>query len=197
VNLAAAHNKLRQAELLCSYLQQLPNEIAQDMRKARSDTVSHRLKLETFFSAAMGAANSSFYIQAKTGGPPFKLVLADWKMNALDQDGRTQFNRMLNLRGTDVHFGEIPAVVLPKMVPMAGNYDPYQQSHYNAVLFGPRPVTEHVNPDGTTVRAYAGLQGSAGLYIEVGGARLEAITVCVWFIHQLRSLVRAADAAAT
>jgi hypothetical protein len=113
VNLAAAHNKLRQAELLCSYLQQLPNEIAQDMRKARSDTGGHRLKLETFFSAAMGAANSSFYILAKTGGPPFKLVLADWKMNALDQDGRTQFNRMLNLRGTDVHFGEIPAVVSP------------------------------------------------------------------------------------
>lgn len=191
MNLAAAHNKLRQAELLCSYLQQLPNDIARDMRKARSDADGHRLQLEAFFSAAMGAAQSSFYIL--TYDPQLK-VFPRWKMTALDQDGRTRFHRLHKLRDDDVHYGVIPASVVSKMVPIEESYDPSHIVHHNAVLFGPRPVTEYVNPDGATARGY-GLLGTVGLYIEVGGATLEAITACVWFIQQLRSLLRAAEAA--
>jgi hypothetical protein len=67
-------------------------------------------------------------------------------------------------------------------------------SHCNAALFGPRPLTEHENPDGTTVRAPA-LQGTVGLYIETGGSRIEATTACTGFIVQLRSLLEATTAA--
>jgi len=64
----------------------------------------------------------------------------------------------------------------------------------NATLFGPQPMTEHQNPDGVTVRAPV-LQGTVGLYVEIGGSRIEATTACVGFIGQMRSLLQAAAAA--
>jgi hypothetical protein len=56
-------------------------------------------------------------------------------------------------------------------------------------------MSEHTNPDGTVVRAYGGLQGSVGLYVEFSGQRIEAVAACADFIAKVRSLVQAARAA--
>jgi hypothetical protein len=62
---------------------------------------------------------------------------------------------MMNLRDSDVHYGETDAESLPTMVEAEIN-EGFAQN-FNAAFFGPRPVTEHKNPDGTTVRSvYAG-----------------------------------------
>jgi len=66
----------------------------------------------------------------------------------------------------------------------------YQPAVYNAALFGPRPVIEQTNPDGTTVSGST-LRGTVGLYIEKDGRSIEAVTVCQEFISQLRSLLDA------
>jgi len=55
-------------------------------------------------------------------------------------------------------------------------------------------MAERKNPDGTTVRASA-LQGTVGLYIEIGGSTVEATTACADFIGQLRSLLQATEVA--
>jgi hypothetical protein len=191
MDLAAARNKLRQAELLCSHLRALPKELAADLRRAGGSR-DHRLELETFFSACIGAARSSFFIAWKKGGQQFKDVFSHWKCHTLDQESRARFNTMLHLRDRDVHFGELPAEVLPKMMEAEDNGSVYHA--YNAAFFGARPMTEHTNPDGATVRATS-LQGTVGLYIDVNGSRVEAITACVAFISQLRSLLQTADAA--
>lgn len=48
------------------------------------------------------------------------------------------------------------------------------------------PEAEYVNPDGSVSRA-AGLQGSAGLYIDVDGKQVEAADACARYLDQLRS----------
>lgn len=65
-------------------------------------------------------------------------------------------------------------------------------THYNAALLGPAPMTEHLNPDGSKVSGRA-LRGSIGLYIDIGGRKVEATTACAGFIEQLRSLLNAAE----
>ena len=152
----------------------------------------YRLALETYFSACLNAARSCFFILARTGGRQFKSVHSQWRNNCLDEQARARFNSMVNLRDRDVHFGETGAEALPKMMEVdRSEVNIYIQ--HNAALFGPQPMTEHQNPDGMTVRAPA-LQGTVGLYIEIGGSRIEATTACVGFIGQLRSLLQAAEA---
>ena len=114
IKLAAANSKLLQAELLCAHLRALPGEIALSMRR-RADG-DYRLPLEAFFSASLIAARSSFFVLARTGGPIFKDVCSQWRTTALDERGRARFNSMLALRDRDVHFGEMNADTLPKMM---------------------------------------------------------------------------------
>ena len=68
---------------------------------------------------------------------------------------------MAKLRDSDVHYGETDAEALPTMVEAEVNEGFTQRS--NAALFGPRPMTEHKNPDGTTVRSVYGLQHRSSL----------------------------------
>ena len=189
IDIAAAENKLRQADLLLGYLRSLPRKIARDMRSRPNG--DYRLALETFFSACLGAARSSHYILWETGGQQFKKLESNWRNSTLDEKGRTRFKRMLKLRDDDVHYGVIDAETSPKM--LAVDVDEGSHFHHNAALFGPQPMTEHENPDGIKVRAPA-LQGTVGLYIEIGDSRVEAANACCDFIEQLRSLLREAKA---
>jgi hypothetical protein len=191
INIDAAKNKLLQAELLSAQLNALSAEIARNMRRTVSR--DYRVPLETYFSACLNAARSCCFILARTGGAQFKRVKTDWRNNTLDQRGRTRFNAMTNLRDRDVHYGEMSASALPKMIPVPDGGDAYGH-HYNAVLFGLRPMAEHTNPDGIMVRSPA-LQGTVGRYLEIGGCVTEATSACAEFISQLRSLVSAAEAA--
>jgi hypothetical protein len=176
--------------LLCMQLHSLSEDIARDMRRRAGG--DYRLPLETYFSACLNAARSCFFTLARTGGAQFKNISSQWRTNALDQKARSQFNSMCNLRDRDVHFGEIDAATLPKMVEATNSS--YLHQHYNAALFGPQPMAEHTNPDGATVRATA-LQGTFGLYVEIDGHLTEATIACAAFIAQLRSLLAAAEAA--
>jgi hypothetical protein len=186
-----ARYKLRQADLLLSHLRGVSEEIALERRRAGSGH-DYRLPLDTFFFACLGAAQSVFYIVDKSRAPNFKAAIAKWKRTALDEGGRARFNKMMDLRGRDVHYGEVTGEALAKMIEMKDTGSMYGQ-HYNAALFGPQPLTEHVNPDGEPVRARA-LQGSVGLYVDIAGARYEATTVCAHFLDQLRDMIRAAEA---
>jgi hypothetical protein len=107
IKLAAAENKLRQAELLCAHLRALPKEIARDMRRRSGG--DYQLALETYFSACLNAARSCFFILARTGDRQFKDVSSRWRNSALDQQARARFNSMVNLRDRDVHYGEMGA----------------------------------------------------------------------------------------
>ncbi len=182
----AARYKLRQAEILLAHLRTLPERIARDLRRA-APTMDHKLVLATYFFACLGAARSIFYILSEGAGSAFKQVETDWRNNVLDQMGRTFFHRMTNLRDRDVHYGEVSAEALAKMIPIT---DGSLTVFGNAALFGPTPEAEYVNPDGSVSRA-AGLQGSAGLYIEVDGKRMEAAAACTRYLDQLRTLIAA------
>lgn len=189
INLDAANKKLLQAGILYAQLHSLSGEIARDMR--RRVGADYHLPLETYFSACLNAARSCFFVLARTGGTQFKNVLSQWRNNVLDQQARARFNSMINLRDRDVHFGEMGAAALPKMMAVqdVGNHF----VNYNAALFGPQPLAEHKNPDGVVVRSPA-LQGTIGLYVVIDGCLLEATTACAEFIAQLRSLLSAATA---
>jgi hypothetical protein len=120
-------------------------------------------------------------------------------MNVLDIPGRTQFNRMMNLRDIDVHQGKSDGVTLGAMIPIERSNDDdawmYQQQGNNAAL-GIRPTaTEHKNPDGSTVSSYEGLQGSMCLYVEIAGKTSEASNACERFISQLNQLIDSVAAA--
>jgi len=188
IDLAAAVRKLNQAEILCAHLKSLAREIALDMRRRVGG--DYQLVLETYFSACIGAARSSFYILRETGGPQFTNVSSKWRNHILDQGARTRFNALLSLRDRDVHYGELSADALPKMIEI--DYEWTSTYQHNAALFGPAVLTEHKNPDGEIVRA-GGLQGSVGLYVEIAGRKIDAATACLDFISLLRSLLRAAE----
>jgi hypothetical protein len=103
---------------------------------------------------------------------------------------------MIGLRGRDVHLATTGATPLPKYI----EEDRYGKSphhssavFYSAALFGPAPVAEQMNPDGTTVSGPI-LRGTIGLYLDQGGRTIEATTACREFIEQLRSLVGAMKA---
>src|SRR5262245_34012588 len=141
INLAAARNKLRQAEILCTQLHSFSDEIARHLR--RNVGGDYRLPLETYFSACLNAARSSYFILARTGGRQFKPIDAALRNNVLDQRGRARFNSMLHLRDRDVHWGDVSTQALPKMIEAKEEHESsayYQTMHYNAALFGPRPM---------------------------------------------------------
>jgi hypothetical protein len=185
---AAARYKLKQAEILLAHLRTLPKQIALDLRRA-SSCMDRELLLATYFLACLGAARSVFYILSHSARLQFKQKESHWRNHALDQAGRTFFHRMTDLRDDDVHYGEVAAEALGTMIPIE---DGSMHNFHNAALFGPAAQAEHVNPDGVVVRA-SGLQGSASLYIEVDGCRVEAATACSRYIEQLRSLIAATE----
>jgi hypothetical protein len=193
-----ARYKLRQAELALSYLRQVPAEIAADLRRARQVS-DPELRLDTFFFACLGLAKSAYYIIDSDQNRRHRDAIHSWRMNALDQTGRTQFNRMMNLRDIDVHQGRSDGKALATMIPIErrGDDDSWMyQSQPNYAVFGiSRPLTEHKNPDGKTASSYEGLQGSMGLYVEVAGETCEASGACERFIAQLGQLIDAVSAA--
>ena len=188
IDLSGARNKLRQAETLYAVLSAVPAEIERPLARASPDS-DVRLMLETYFFACLNAARSVFFILNKTGGPDFKEVASEWRNETLTQAQRTRFSKMLHLRDRDICYGDVESLALPKMIdgPDSGSVD----AHYHAALFGPRPMTELENPDGTKVSARA-LRGSMGLYFEIDHRKVEGTTACAEFIGLLRLLLGAA-----
>lgn len=117
----------------------------------------------------------------------------------LDDKGRAQLNRMMSLRDNDVHHGRSDGKTLATMIPIECSSDDDGWMHRqqpNYAVFGiSRPVTQHKNPDGSTVSSYDGLQGSMCLYVEIAGEPCEASKACEWFITQLSQLIDAVGAA--
>lgn len=192
-DLIAARRKLRQAEILRDYLSSLPKEIASDMRRARNSDYSP--VLEAFFSASFGAVRACFFIMRTTGGREFTVVERKWRNSYFDQEGRKRWNAMLKIRDNDVHVGQMPATAAPTMIKTdPDETSPYNQ--YNAALFGPTPLIEHVNPDGERVLAQS-LQGSVDLYVDIAGETVKGTTACDQFISQMRSLISTVEGAQT
>lgn len=192
-----AKYKLRQADMALCYLRHVPTEIAADLRRARP--VSHPdLRLDTFFFSCLGLAKSAFYIIRDAQEGRCRDAIHSWRMNVLDQRGRTQFNRMMRLRDNDVHHGRSAGKTLATLIPIERSSDDawmyHQRSNYAALGIS-RPVTEHKNPDGSTVSSYDGLQGSMCLYVEIAGETCEASNACEQFITQLSHLIDAMGAA--
>jgi hypothetical protein len=193
-----ARYKLRQANIALRYLRHAPTEIAADLRRARplSDP---DLLLSTFFFSCLGLAKSAYYIIKDDQGGRYRDAIHSWRMNVLDDRGRKQFNRMTRLRDNDVHRGISDGKTLAKAIPIERSFEDdswtYQQRPNYAALGISRPVTEHKNPDGSTVSSYDGFQGSISLYIEIAGETCEASNACERFIAQLGQLIDAVVAA--
>ena len=191
-----AKYKLRQAGMALGYLRCVPTEIAADLRRGRPISDSD-LRLDTFFFSCLGLSKSAYYIISDDQGGRYRDAIHSWKMNVLDQKGRTQFNRMMKLRDKDVHQGRSDGKTLATLIPIERGHDAwmYQQQPNYAALGICRPVTEHTNPDGSTVKSYDGLQGTMGLYVEIAGETCEASNACERFINQLSQLIAALSAA--
>ena len=105
----------------------------------------------------------------------------------------------MGLRDKDVHQGKSDGKTLAKAIPIERSFEDdswmYQQQPNYAALGISRPVTEHKNPDGSTVSSYDGSQGSMSLYIEIAGETCEASNACEKFIAQLSQLIDAVGAA--
>ena len=180
---ARAEKKLRQAEFFVGHMEYL------------SQQPSHRgpgnpEHLEFFFSASLTAAQSVYYVLVHSGRGRFQKVYSKWCKNLSEQQC-SFFEKMKDLRGSDVHHASTSAESLPKYVAadFSQHASPYYQSpFYNAALFDPRPMIEEQNPDGEKVRGYI-LRGSIGIYIEQEGKYIDASTACRQFIAQLRSLL--------
>jgi hypothetical protein len=129
----------------------------------------------------------------------YKNAIRNWRANVLDQSSRTQFNRMMALRDNDVHHGLSDGKALATLIRIEHSGDDdawmYQQQPNYAALGIIRPVTQHKNPDGSTVSSFAGLQGSRGLYVEVAGETCDASNACERFISQLTQMIDVVSAA--
>ena len=189
MDIAAAEKKLRQAKFFVGYLEQAS---AEPIRRAGQPESEH---LEFFFSACLSAAQSVHYVLEETGGSTFKTIKRNWLAGLKDERKRSSFGQMIGLRDKDVHLAVTGAKPLQKYVAddwKTHDRSPYyyQPQVYNAALFGPRPVIEEKNPDGTIVTGSV-LRGTLGLYIERQGRRVEATDACREFIEQLTSLLDA------
>jgi hypothetical protein len=192
-----ARYKLRQADVALHHLRHLRTEIAIDQRRARPHS-DPDLLLSTFFFSCLGLAQSAFYTIMDEHERSSKDAIQGWRKNVLGELGCRQFNRMMKLRDNDVHHGRSDGKTLPTMIPVERSSDDawmYQQRPNYAALGISRPVTEHENPDGSTVSSYDGLQGSISLYIEIAGETCEASNACERFIAQLRQMIDAVGAA--
>jgi hypothetical protein len=191
-----ARYKLRQADMALRCLRHVPTEIAADLRRARPIS-DPDLRLDTFFFSCLGLSKSVYYIIDQ--GSRYRDAIHSWRMNVLDHRGRTHFNRMMRLRDNDVHQGRSDGKTLATLIPIERSCDDdvwmYQQRPNYAALGISRTVTEHRNPDGSTVSSYDGLQGSMCLYVEIAGETCEASNACERFIAQLSHLIDAVGAA--
>jgi hypothetical protein len=194
IDITGAEKKLRQAE---SFLGQLRRATEDYQAHWRGEANSEHL--DFYFSACLTAARSIFYILSKTGGADFKKTQHDWRTGLKDDAERHHFNDMIGRRDSDVHYGKTGAKPLPKYIkddPLR-NRSPYASHSFvfhSVPLFGPVPVMEEQNPDGTKVRGST-LLGTVGLYLDRDGATVEATMACREFIDQLRSLLEATKAA--
>jgi hypothetical protein len=192
-----ARYKLRQAELILSYLRQVPKDIAADLRRARSIS-DPNLGLDAFFFSCLSLAKSAYYIIKDDQGRRYADAIHSWRMN-VDLKGRAQFNKMMKLRDIDVHQGRSEGKTHETMIPIERSSGDdswmYQQQPNYAALGIIRPATEQKMPDGSTVSSYYGLQGSKGMYVDIAGEPCEVSNACERFISQLRSLIDALEAA--
>ncbi len=190
IDIAGAKKKLRQAEFFLGHLEHASRKMV--LEPPNPTQPGNREHLEFYFSATLSAAQSVYYVLDETGGKAFKESERRWR-TGVPEPQRSRFGRMIGLRDKDVHFATSGVEALPKYVSADFEHHGPQyglQDFYNAAIFGPRPVIEERNPDGTTVRGSV-LRGTVGLYIERDGRRVEATTACREFIEQLRSLVEA------
>jgi hypothetical protein len=192
-----AKYKLCQAELALSCLRQVPEQIALDMRRTRPIS-NPDLRLDMFFFSCLGLCKSAFNIIKNGQGGRYKGAIKSWRMNVLDDAGRTQFDRMMKLRDIDVHQGQSDGKALGAMIPIERSTDDdawiyQQQTNYAALGIRPTPA-EHKNPDGSTVSSFDGLQSSMCLYIEIAGKTWEASNACERFIALLSQLIDSVDA---
>ena len=118
-----AEYKLRQADLLLAYLRELPKEIAADMRRAAYDETHHKLALETFFHACLGAAKSADYLLRKS--PSFVTIRSEfWDRSSVES---ARFRAMADLRDRDVHHGDVETDALTTMIPGEDHGSPFGQ----------------------------------------------------------------------
>jgi len=190
IGIAGAEKKLRQAAFFLAQLEHATKDYQAHWRGEANNE-----HLEFYFSACFTAAQSIFYILDKTGGAEFKKVHHDWRMSLKNDAERHSFNNMMGLRDSDVHYGRTGAKPLAKYIeddPMRTESPHVSRSSifHNAALFGPQPVIEEENPDGTKVRGSV-LIGAVGLYLDRDGRTVEATTACREFIDLLRSLLEA------
>ena len=188
-----AEYKLRQADVLLTYLRQQSKDIALAQRRASFAEEDGRLRLDTFFFACLEAARIAYFIPGNAG-PRWSTVLDAWKADPSAKDNVTRFDAAIHLRSQDVHHACAPSEALRTMIPNEDHGSAFGE-HYNAAIFGPRPVTTHTQPDGTTVMSYKGLRGSMGLYVDLAGKRYEGAPACAAFIAQLRALITRARTA--
>jgi len=188
VDVVGAEKKFRQAEFFLACLENESKEMVH--RFGNPHYGGNPEPLEFYLSACLSAAQSVYYILEETGGSKFKEIQRDWRNGLTDDRGRARFGKMMGVRGNDVHLGTTGAEPLPKYI----GYDPTERSedwwfsNHNAALFGPAPVIERENPDGTKVSATV-LRGTVGLYLDLHDTRVEATTACRDFLDQLRSLL--------
>jgi hypothetical protein len=180
---ARAEKKLRQAEFFVAHLDDLSK---QPNYRSPADP-EH---LEFFFSAALTAAQSVYYVLNHSGRGAFQKIRSKWYKNLNEQ--RSFFDKMKNLRDGDVHHASTDAEPLPRYVEadLSRQAPYYQSSIHNPALFGERLVIEEQNPDGEKVSAHE-LGMSIGLYIKQKGKYVAASTACRQFISLLRSLLDA------
>ena len=159
--LGRAETKLAQANLLLGDLQNATG---------KSMTAGNSGALEAYFSACLGLAKSAYYLMLHTGAP-FQNAQREW-LKGIGGSEAAFFARMKGLRDDDVHFANTSTKRLTKYEdedewrrrsPFRDSDSVYYHSRliHNAALFGPRPVIEQTNPDGTVVRG-ATLRGTVG-----------------------------------
>ncbi len=189
LDVAGAEKKLRQARFFLGLLEQAS---AVPIRRAAQQNDTDLL--EFYFSACLSAAQSVHYVLEETGGSTFKTTKRKWLAGLKDERDRPSFGQMIGLRDDDVHFAATGAEPLPKYVSedrIPRDRSPYyQRPIHNAAIFGPAPVLEEKNPDGSTVTGSI-LCAAVGLYLTRPGRPVEVTEACRRFIEQLTSLVGA------
>jgi len=193
LNVAGAEKKLRQARFFLGLHEEAS---AEPIRRAGQENETE--PLEFLFSACLSAAQSVHNVLKETGGSTFRTINRKWLAGFKDARERSRLGQMIGLRGEDVHLAVTGAEPMPKYVAedrITRDRSPYyQRPILDAGDFGPAPVIEEKNPDGTTVTGSI-LRGAVGLYITRLGPRVEVTTACRRFIDDVTSLLEAMKAA--
>jgi hypothetical protein len=186
-----ARYKLRQAELLLCHLRMALKDIASDLRRSSHEITDRDVRLDAFFFSCLGLAKSAYNIIRSAHGP----AVRSW-LDVLSTKDRAQFEKTMKLRDIDVHQGKPIGKALATMIPIELHRDAWMQPQpQNYALLGiTRPVSEHTNPDGSTVSSYDGLRSTMALHIEIEGVTWEASKACEQLITRLRQLIDAVSA---